>query len=199
MIDEQIYRRFNHTVAACFVVYFLFPQEIFGIYRGTFIILFWLIVATIEILRFQKRIKIIGLRDYEEKRIAGFVWFASGSCLLLGLYELDLVPQNFVIGTIIMAAYTDPLIGESTKKWGENIGILSGLACSFVIYQIIIGGLFYPIIGSIVAVAAEKPKIKWFDDDFAMQLFPILAMCILYSYGIGPELVDEGILIKGDG
>ena len=198
MIDEQIYRRFNHTVAACFVVYFLFPQEIFGIYRGTFIILFWLIVATIEILRFQKGIKIIGLRDYEEKRIAGFVWFASGSCLLLGLYELDLVPQNFVIGTIIMAAYTDPLIGESTKKWGDNIGILSGLACSFVIYQIIIGGLFYPIIGSIVAVAAEKPKIKWFDDDFAMQLFPILAMCILYSYGIGPELVDEGILIKGD-
>ena len=199
MIDEQIYRRFNHTVAACFVVYFLFPQEIFGIYRGTFIILFWLIVATIEILRFKRGIKIIGLRDYEEKRIAGFVWFASGSCLLLGLYELDLVPQSFVIGTIIMAAYTDPLIGESTKKWGDNIGILSGLACSFVIYQIIIGGLFYPIIGSIVAVAAEKPKIKWFDDDFAMQLFPILAMCILYSYGIGPELVDEGILIKGDG
>ncbi len=198
MIDEQIYRRFNHTVAACFVVYFLFPQEIFGIYRGTFIILFWSIVAAIEILRFKRGIKIIGLRDYEEKRIAGFVWFASGSCLLLGLYELDLVPQNFVIGTIIMAAYTDPLIGESTKKWGDNIGIVSGLACSFVIYQIIIGGFFYPIIGSIVAVAVEKPKIKWFDDDFAMQLFPILAMCILYSYGIGPELVDEGILIKGD-
>ena len=97
-----------------------------------------------------------------------------------------------------MAAYTDPLIGESTKKWGDNIGIVSGLACSFVIYQIIIGGFFYPIVGSIVAVSAEKPKIKWFDDDFAMQLFPILAMCILYSYGIGPELVDEGIIIKGD-
>ena len=198
MIDEQIYRRFNHTVAACFVVYFLFPREIFGIERSIFIILFWLSVVTIEILRFQKGIKIIGLRDYEKNRIAGFVWFASGSCLLLGLYELNLVPQNFVIGTIIMAAYTDPLIGESTKNWGDSIGILSGLACSFVIYQIIIGGFFYPIIGSIVAVAAEKPKIKWLDDDLAMQLFPILVMCILYSYGIGPELINEGILIKGD-
>ena len=53
MIDEQIYRRFNHTVAACFVVYFLFPREIFGIERSIFIILFWLLVVTIEILRFQ--------------------------------------------------------------------------------------------------------------------------------------------------
>tara|TARA_B100001250_G_C19793774_1_gene787796 strand:- start:1488 stop:2087 length:600 start_codon:yes stop_codon:yes gene_type:complete len=196
MIDEQIYRRFNHTVAACFVIYFLFPQEIFSLSRSLLIVLFWLIVITIEILRFQKRIEIIGLRDYEEKRVAGFVWFASGSCLLLGLYEMDLIPQSFVIGTIIMAAYTDPLIGESSKKWGEKIGIVSGLTCSFVIYQIIIGGYFYPLIGSVIAVAVEKPKIKWFDDDFAMQIFPILVMCILYSYGIGPDLINEGILIK---
>ena len=198
MIDEKIYRRFNHTIAACFVVYFLFPYEILGLQRKYFIILFWLLVFAIEIARLTKGIKIVGMRDYEKDRIASFVWFASGACLLLLLYELDLAPQSFVIGTIIMASYTDPVIGEANKKYGEKWGIILGLGCSFIIYQLIIGVLFYAIIGSIVAVIAERPKIKWFDDDLAMQIIPIVVMCLLYSYGIGPELIDQGLIIKGE-
>ena len=196
MIDEQIYRRFNHTIAACFVVYFLFPEKIMGLERYYLIFLFWLLVVGIEIARFQKNVEILGLRDYEKNRIAGFVWFASGACLLLGLYELDLAPQSFVIGTIIMAAYTDPVIGEANKRYDDKWGLILGLGCSFLIYQLIIGVFFYAIIGSIVAVIAERPKIKWFDDDLAMQIIPIIVMCFLYSYGIGPELVDRGLIIK---
>ena len=196
MIDEQIYRRFNHTIAACFVVYFLFPEKIMGLERYYLIFLFWLLVVGIEIARFQKNVEILGLRDYEKNRIAGFVWFASGACLLLGLYEIDLAPQSFVIGTIIMAAYTDPVIGEANKRYDDKWGLILGLGCSFLIYQLIIGVFFYAIIGSIVAVIAERPKIKWFDDDLAMQIIPIIVMCFLYSYGIGPELVDRGLIIK---
>ena len=73
MIDEQIYRRFNHTIAACFVVYFLFPSEILGLQRSYFIILFWLLVVTIEIARLTKGIKLLGMRDYEQDRIDSFV------------------------------------------------------------------------------------------------------------------------------
>ena len=196
MIDEQIYRRFNHTIAACFVVYFLFPEKIMGLERYYLIFLFWLLVVGIEIARFQKNVEILGLRDYEKNRIAGFVWFASGACLLLGLYEIDLAPQSFVIGTIIMAAYTDPVIGEANKRYDDKWGLILGLGCSFLIYQLIIGVFFYAIIGSIVAIIAERPKIKWFDDDLAMQIIPIIVMCFLYSYGIGPELVDQGLIIK---
>jgi len=47
-----------------------------------------------------------------------------------------------------------------------------------------------------VAVIAERPKIKWFDDDLAMQIIPIFVMCFLHSYGIGPELVEQGLIIK---
>ena len=196
MIDEQIYRRFNHTIAACFVVYFLFPEKIMDIERYYLIFLFWLLVIGIEVARFQKNVEILGLRDYEKNRIAGFVWFASGACLLLGLYEIDLAPQSFVIGTIIMAAYTDPVIGEANKRYDDKWGLILGVGCSFLIYQLIIGVFFYAIIGSIVAVIAERPKIKWFDDDLAMQIIPIIVMCFLYSYGIGPELVDQGLIIK---
>ena len=196
MIDEQIFRRFNHTIAACFVIYFLFPEKIIGLERYYLIFLFWLLVIGIEVARFKKNVEILGLRDYEKNRIAGFVWFASGSCLLLGVYELDLAPQSFVIGTIIMAAYTDPVIGEANQRCDDKWGIILGLGCSFIIYQVIIGVFFYAIIGSIVAVIAERPKIKWFDDDLAMQIIPIFVLCFLYSYGIGPELVEQGLIIK---
>ena len=83
MINEQIYRRFNHTVAACFVIYFLFPEHILGIKREYFIILFWVFLVAIEYLRLNKDLKVLGMRDYEDNRIAGFVWFATGTCLIL--------------------------------------------------------------------------------------------------------------------
>tara|TARA_B110000263_G_scaffold100075_1_gene87485 strand:+ start:220 stop:813 length:594 start_codon:yes stop_codon:yes gene_type:complete len=191
MINEQIYRRFNHTVAACFVIYFLFPEYILGIQREYTILLFWIFIVAIEYLRLNKDLKVLGMRDYENNRIAGFVWFATGTCLILGLYELDVVPQSLAIATIIMAAFTDPLIGEANQKFGDKWGFGLGLLCSFLIYQLIIGVLFYSIIGSIAAVASERPKIKWFDDDLAMQLIPILILTILSLMDFSPNLPQE--------
>ena len=131
------------------------------------------------------------MRDYENNRIAGFVWFATGTCLILGLYELDIFPQSLAIATIIMAAFTDPLIGEANKKFGERWGVGLGLVCSFLIYQLLIGVLFYAVIGSIIAIISEKPKIKWFDDDLAMQIIPIIVLTILSLMEFSPDLPQE--------
>jgi len=191
MINEHIYRRFNHTVAACFVIYFLFPEYILGIQREYYILIFWIIIITVEYLRLKQDLKVLGMRDYENNRIAGFVWFATGTCLILGLYELDIFPQSLAIATIIMAAFTDPLIGEANKKFGELWGAGLGLVCSFLIYQLIIGVLFYAIIGSIIAIISERPKIKWFDDDLAMQIIPIIVLTILSLMEFSPDLPQE--------
>jgi len=190
MINENIYRRFNHTVAACFVVYFLFPRTILGINRAYYIILFWIIIATIEYFRLNNKIHIIGMREYENNRLAGFVWFATGTCLILGLHEIGVFPQSLAIATIIMAAYTDPIIGETKNKYGDYGGIAAGILCSFVIFQLILGSLFYSLIGSILAVASERPKMKWFDDDLAMQIFPITIMTIISLTEGAPELIQ---------
>jgi len=191
MINEHIYRRFNHTVAACFVIYFLFPEYILGIQREYYILIFWIIIITVEYLRLKQDLKVLGMRDYENNRIAGFVWFATGTCLILGLYELDIFPQSLAIATIIMAAFTDPLIGEANKKFGELWGAGLGLVCSFLIYQLIIGVLFYAIIGSIIAIISERPKIKWFDDDLAMQIIPIIVLTVLSLMEFSPDLPQE--------
>jgi len=196
MFDEKIYRRFNHTVAACFVIYFLFPQEIMGLDRIYLVILLWIIILGIEYLRLNKNLNLFGMRDYESDRVAGFVWFASGTFIILGFYEMGAFPQSLAIATIIMAAYTDPVIGEANLKLGDRWGFGIGFVCSFAIYQLIIGVIFYSVLGGLIAVLVERPKLKWFDDDLAMQLFPISILSILWLSGIGPSL-PETIIESG--
>ena len=196
MFDEKIYRRFNHTVAACFVIYFLFPQKIMGLERIYLVILLWIIILGIEYLRLNKNLNLFGMRDYESDRVAGFVWFASGTFIILGFYEMGAFPQSLAIATIIMAAYTDPVIGEANLKLGDRWGLGIGFVCSFAIYQLIIGVIFYSVLGGLIAVLVERPKLKWFDDDLAMQIFPISILSILWLSGIGPDL-PETIIESG--
>ena len=196
MFDEKIYRRFNHTVAACFVIYFLFPQKIMGLERIYLVILLWIMILGIEYLRLNKNLNLFGMRDYESDRIAGFVWFASGTFIILGFYEMGAFPQSLAIATIIMAAYTDPVIGEANLKLGDRWGLGIGFVCSFAIYQLIIGVIFYSVLGGLIAVLVERPKLKWFDDDLAMQIFPISILSILWLSGIGPSL-PETIIESG--
>lgn len=190
MFDEKIYRRFNHTVAACFVIYFLFPQKIMGLERIYLVILLWLIILGIEYLRLNKNLNLFGMRDYESDRVAGFVWFASGTFIILGFYEMGAFPQSLAVATIIMAAYTDPVIGEVNHKLGDRWGLGIGFVCSFAIYQLIVGVIFYSVLGGLIAVLVERPKLKWFDDDLAMQILPISILSILWLSGIGPDLPE---------
>jgi len=196
MFDEKIYRRFNHTVAACFVIYFLFPQKIMGLERIYLVILLWIIILGIEYLRLNKNLNLFGMRDYESNRVAGFVWFASGTFIILGFYEMGAFPQSLAIATIIMAAYTDPVIGEVNHKLGDRWGLGIGFVCSFAIYQLIVGVIFYSVLGGLIAVLVERPKLRWFDDDLAMQIFPITILSILWLSGIGPDL-PETIIESG--
>ena len=190
MFDEKIYRRFNHTVAACFVIYFLFPQKVMGLERIYLVILLWIIILGIEYLRLNKNLNLFGMRDYESDRVAGFVWFASGTFIILGFYEMGAFPQSLAIATIIMAAYTDPVIGEANHKLGDRWSLGIGFVCSFAIYQLIVGVIFYSVLGGLIAVLVERPKLKWFDDDLAMQIFPISILSILWLSGIGPDLPE---------
>ena len=195
MIDQAIYRRFNHTVASCFVIYFLFPENILGFDRLYFVIAFWLSIVSIEYFRLSGFFTLDGMRAYESNRVAGFVWFATGTCTILFFYEIGVFPEIFAVSTIIMASFVDPLIGECNKKYGDLQGFFVGFIASVLIYQLIVGALFYSLVGGLVAVLVERPKFKWLDDDLLMQIFPILVMTIFYVSGVGPEL---NVSFRGD-
>jgi len=190
MFDEQIYRRFNHTVAACFVIFFIFPQKILGLERIYLAIILWMIIITIEYLRLKNKFELVGMRDYEQTRVAGFVWFVSGTFIIFIFTEMGAFPQSIAIATIIMAAYTDPVIGEANRKLGGNWSLGIGFLCGFLIYITVIGSIFYSVIGAFIAVIVEKPKLKWFDDDLAMQIFPATILSIIWLAGLGPEITE---------
>ncbi len=63
MIDQAIYRRFNHTVAACFVIYFLFPKSILGFDRVYLVGIFWISIILIEYFRLNGTFTLDGMRD----------------------------------------------------------------------------------------------------------------------------------------
>jgi len=190
MFDEQIYRRFNHTVAACFVIFFLFPQKVFGSERIYLAIILWIVIIAIEYLRLKNKFELVGMRDYEQTRVAGFVWFATGTSILFIFTEMGAFPQSIAIATIIMAAYTDPVIGEANRNLGGNWGLGLGFLCAFLIYVSVIGSIFYSVMGALVAVIVERPKLKWFDDDLAMQIFPAAILSILWLSGLGPDITE---------
>ena len=111
MIDQAIYRRFNHTVASCFVIYFLFPEYILGVDRLYLVVVFWLSIVLIEYFRLSGVFALDGMREYESNSVACFVWFATGTCTILFFYEIGVFPEIFSVSTIIMASLVDPLIG----------------------------------------------------------------------------------------
>ncbi|MCH2448303.1 MAG: hypothetical protein MK219_04570, partial [Candidatus Poseidoniia archaeon] len=74
-MNQHIYRRFNHTMGACYVVYFLLPSTLFGIDRFAFATGFWFATAAVDTMRLRSSREMPGMREYERHRIAGFLWF----------------------------------------------------------------------------------------------------------------------------
>ena len=198
-MDQHIFRRFNHTMGACYVVYFLLPLTLFGIERFVFAAGFWFATATVDAMRLRSSRKMPGIRDYEQNRIAGFLWFSSGATILLAAHEYLGVGQAVVIATIIAAAYTDPLLGELKSRLSHQQTLASGIVIAFLIYISIFGmasgfsGLVlgYALVAAVVIVAVEQPSIKWLDDDLLMQLAPVAILLLLATLPGAPQLPNE--------
>ena len=198
-MDQHIFRRFNHTMGACYVVYFLLPLTLFGIERFVFAAGFWLATVAVDAMRLRSSRKMPGIRDYEQRRIAGFLWFSSGATILLAAHEYLGVGQAVVIATIIAAAYTDPLLGELKARLSHQQTLASGVIIAFLIYIFIFGmasnfsGLVlgYALVAAVVIVAVELPSIKWLDDDLLMQLAPVVMLLLLETLPGTPRLPDE--------
>ncbi len=198
-MNQHIFRRFNHTMGACYVVYFLLPLTLFGIERFVFAAGFWFATVTVDAMRLRSSHKMPGIRDYEQRRIAGFLWFSSGATILLAAHEYLGVGQAVVIATIIAAAYTDPLLGELKSRLSHQQTLACGTIMAFLIYISIFGiasgfsgpAFGYALIAAVVMVAVELPSIKWLDDDLLMQLTPVAILLLLATLSGSPQLPDE--------
>jgi hypothetical protein len=184
---DRVWRRILHASGAFVLIYYPFPDPFLGIVPKLGLLLAALgTLFALEFLRHAAALEIPALREYERGRPASFVFY--GIALVAAVVFLPLpIGSAVVLGTSLV----DPLIGElrASPRWRRSypglpyaawfgLGVL-GLAG--------FGGWPLPdaiglaAIAGAAAIAVERPKIPWMDDDLLMTFVPA---AILYGLGV---------------
>ncbi len=185
-IEAGWFRRVFHTSAASFLIYYLLSDEplinMLKIYFVVGIVFFIFILEYLRIKGSLNSSNFFGLRIYEEKRPASYVYFGVATLVLLLFF-----PQQIAIPCILCACFSDPIIGEIRHRYGKKEAYIIGLfVCMFFflitwytaeIWIIILVSL----IGSSAAVIGEAKKFWLIDDDFMIQMLPATILLLLWQ------------------
>jgi len=191
-VDAHWFRRVFHTFAASFLFYYLLPDEQW-INQGKIIvpIIIVFVMAVVEFRRIQGNLdhnRFFGLRSYEKKRPASYLYFGVAVLLLFLFF-----PQQIAIPCILCASFTDPLIGEARYYLGKKQAYIIGFFVSVFFFMItwyqarweIL--LVISVLGATGAVVGEAKKLRFIDDDFMIQFLPALLLLIVW----------QGLLVLG--
>jgi hypothetical protein len=171
-------RRLVHMCTPLFLVYYLLPGSIEGLDKRWLLIALLIIVLTFEALRLALGWKVIGLRDYESRRLSAFSWAAIGLTFTFLLFPLQLAAP-----AVIGMAFTDPLIGELRRRKSSLYPLLPTVAYFLMVLTtfVVLTGMTWQVVaaslvGTFLAIVAERARMKNVDDDFLMMVVPLLGM-----------------------
>jgi dolichol kinase len=185
-VDAHWFRRAFHTFAASFLVYYLLPDEEW--ITVTKMVIPVLIVAWMMLIEYERirggvdHQRFFGLRSYEKKRPAGYLYFGVAVLLLFFFF-----PQQIAIPCLLCASFTDPIIGESRYYLKKTHAYGLGFFVSFVFFVITWhqAELWVMILigcaGAAGAVIGEGKKLRFLDDDFMIQMLPAILVLILWQ------------------
>jgi hypothetical protein len=186
-LGDRAWRRILHLFGAAVLFYYAVPNNFFVIAPKADILLAALaVLILLEVLRHTVGLELPTIRPYEAHRVASFAFYALA--LVLAVLFLPLpIGAAVVLGTAVV----DPVAGELRRQSTSPIltlgiplgayGLLAfmGLAA--------IGGwpagpsALLAAAAAPLAVAAERPKWPWVDDDLVMTFVPAL---FLYAAGV---------------
>jgi dolichol kinase len=181
VVDRRhLARRALHVAVSLAVLYYWFPERVveLGLSKQEIAVIGVALMAAVEAVRLRRKAIVFPMRDYERGQIAGHLWFVFG-CLVALLF----FPQRFAMITILGTALVDPLEGEirgreSVRKYAEAAGFAAWCAVAFIC--ILAVPLATPLVlvplGAALAVLAEAKKIKLIDDNFLMNIVPLLGL-----------------------
>ncbi len=184
-LDAHWFRRIFHTSAASFLSYYLLPNQPW-INLVKIIIPLCILggISIIEYLRLQSILKneeFFGLRAYEQKRPAGYLYFGFALVLLLLFF-----PQQIAIPCILCACFTDPIMGEARYRYGKKHAVRIGFLISFLFFILIwytanlLIMIGIAVIGAGGAVLGESLKNRYIDDDFLIQIVPASLIYLIH-------------------
>ena len=185
-VDAHWFRRVFHTFAASFLFYYLLPDEKWinlGKIILPIIIIFCMIVVEYRRIRGDLDHKrFFGLRNYEKKRPASYLYFGVAVLFLFLLF-----PQQIAIPCLLCASFTDPIIGESRYYLGKKRAYAIGFIVSVFFFLVtwyqaewwIL--ILVVLLGATGAVIGEVKKLKFVDDDFMIQMLPAFLLLLIWQ------------------
>ena len=186
-------RKAFHLASPVWLVWYWTPPDAWiGVPKVGVLLFFLCGTLLIEAGRLITRRRIPGLRDNESDRISAYAWGSLG----LGL-GLMFFPGELVIPTFWGMAWIDPLCAESRKKGGYPwvpFAAYLGLAVALMLFVVPLAPFqtaplplwrmaLYAPVAAVLGLAAERPNIRWIDDDFLMHIVPLLALAGLSKIG----------------
>ncbi len=185
-VDAHWFRRVFHTFAASFLFYYLLPdEEWINVIKIIVPIILVFCLIVIEYHRLRGALdhqRFFGLRNYEKKRPASYLYFGIAVLLLFLLF-----PQQIAIPCILCASFTDPIIGETRYHLGKKKAYLIGFIISLFFFLItwfqadwwIL--ILVSVIGATGALVGEAKKLRYIDDDFMIQMLPALLLLLFWQ------------------
>lgn len=185
-VGDRAWRRILHGLGAAVLLYYAFPDGFFVIAPKREILLAVLaVVLAIEVGRLAFGLELPTIRPYETGRLGSYVFYSialAGAVLLF--------PVAIAGAVVLGTALVDPVIGELR---GRPTARRLYPALPFALYTALaVVGLYgighWPWLTSLalapiaaaLALASERPKLRWLDDDLTMTFVPALAL-----YGLG--------------
>lgn len=172
------FRRIFHIASPVFLVYYLLPADLWiGLPKEVAVGIFWGATLVVEILRLTGWVQLVGIRDYERRQISAYFW--GGTALALGLLFF---PAPFVVVAMCGMAWVDPLCSYTRQVGGYPLLplLLYGVIAFFGLVLLLEAPLSVILLLSAaatgVAIAFEYPTWPFLDDDFVMQMAPLLVM-----------------------
>jgi dolichol kinase len=185
-VDAHWFRRVFHTFAASFLFYYLLPdEEWINLGKIVLPVTIVLCMVVIEYRRIRGDLDhqwFFGLRNYEKKRPASYLYFGVAVLLLFLFF-----PQQIVIPCILCASFTDPIIGESRYYLGKKRAYVIGFVVSMFFFLVTWYRadwwllILVPLLGATGAVMGEARKLKLVDDDFMIQMLPAVFLLLIWQ------------------
>jgi hypothetical protein len=186
MYKAHVVRRIFHLCAPAFLVYYLIPEDMWGlgISPEISVIVVLITVLSVEAFRLATGRTYYGLRTYEKNQISAYAWAAIGITIAFLFF-----PPVFVICAVVGLGWVDPLIGELRRHWKKANPTLP-----LVMYFMIVMGslllfsdinfitqVFLGCLASVSAIKIEAWKTRYVDDDFLMLIIPLMILTFVYG------------------
>ena len=184
MDEGHLIRRLVHLTTPLFLVYYFLPDPLWpnGPSKALALVLFLLVTLMVEAVRLKMSWNIVGMREYESRRMSAAAWTAVGLTFTFLFFPFWLAAP-----AVMGMAFIDPLIGELRRHKSSFYPTLPIVAYFVLVLAVLIWlrgfdavALMATFFATVLAIVFEKQRWKYLDDDFLMIVVPLLGMATIY-------------------